>query len=267
MPRKQGKTPVKRADGTIARKARKVPATLGAGRSAETAAAPGATKAKPKAAPRTARTRRRESDVPLDQIAEIYAPKQTSIKTSLRSDGADHENDQELPPGAGERFENEDHFTNKSGDARIGTHGRSHEPASSARRTPTKTGDDDMDTPMGHESAGTGSTPTSSGGTGSLASASSGYCPTCGQSRARSTNSSLEEFLSRLGISDEMITNLKSSIKNVDIEEYLSTAREYLKGGGVKATTYAKENPGKVAAGVAVLAVGTGLLINALNRD
>jgi hypothetical protein len=64
-----------------------------------------------------------------------------------------------------------------------------------------------------------------------------------------------------------MITNLKSSIKNVDVEEYLSTAREYLKGGSEKATTYAKENPGKVAAGVAVLAVGTGLLISALNRD
>jgi hypothetical protein len=63
----------------------------------------------------------------MDAIAQEYAPHQTSIKTSFRSDGADHERDQELPPGAGERFENEDHFTNKSGDARIGTHGRSYE--------------------------------------------------------------------------------------------------------------------------------------------
>lgn len=124
-----------------------------------------------------------------------------------------------------------------------------------------------MDTQTGRTSDESASTPTSSGGTGSMASASSGYCPTCGQSRSASTNKSLEEFLSRLGISDEMITNLKSSIQKVDVEEYLSTAREYLKGGGEKATTYVKENPGKVAAGVAVLAVGTGLLINALNRD
>jgi len=125
-----------------------------------------------------------------------------------------------------------------------------------------------MDTPMSKQGFGTGSTPTSSGGTGSMASASSGACPTCGQNRAGAGDSNgLEQFLGRLGISDDMITNLKSSIQNVDVEEYLTTAREYLKGGSDKATTYAKENPGKVAAGVAVLAVGAGLLISALNRD
>lgn len=266
MPRKQGKSPVTRAGGAIEGTGQKLTTKRKPRKSADTSEASAAMEARPKATPRTARTRRRESDVPLDLIAETYAPKQTSIKTSLRSDGADHEKDQELPPGPGETFENEDHFTNKSGDARIGTHGRTFARAGSAR-TPDKTGDSDMDTPMGHGNAGSGSTPTSSGGTGSLAPASSGYCPTCGQSRAASTNSGLEEFLGRLGITDEMITNLKSSIKNVDVEEYLSTAREYLKGGGEKATTYVKENPGKVAAGVAVLAVGTGLLISALNRD
>lgn len=91
-----------------------------------------------KASPAPARPMRRESDVPMDVLAQEYAPRQTSIKTSFRSDGADHERDQELPPGAGERFENEDHFTNKSGDARIGTHGRTYEPgeqrAAAARR-------------------------------------------------------------------------------------------------------------------------------------
>ena len=50
-------------------------------------------------------------------------------------------------------------------------------------------------------------------------------------------------------------------------DEYLNTARDYLKGGTNKATAYAKENPGKVAAGAAVLAIGAGLLISALNRD
>ena len=124
-----------------------------------------------------------------------------------------------------------------------------------------------MDTPMENTGSGSAPTPTSSGGTGSMASASSGYCPTCGQSRSATGNGALEQFLGRLGITEEMITNLKSSIQNVDIEEYLTTARDYLKGGSEKATTYAKENPGKVAAGVAVLAVGTGLLISALNRD
>jgi len=126
-----------------------------------------------------------------------------------------------------------------------------------------------MDTPMGNSGFGStsgfdsGTSPTSTGGTGTMASTSSGVCPTCGQSR----NSGLEQFLGRIGISDDMINNLKTSMQNVDVEEYLNTARDYLKGGTDKATTYAKENPGKVAAGVAVLAVGAGLLISALNRD
>ncbi|MDQ6799447.1 MAG: hypothetical protein M3041_01270 [Acidobacteriota bacterium] len=77
----------------------------------------------------------------------------------------------------------------------------------------------------------------------------------------------LEQFLGKLGISDEMIGNLKNQMQNVDVEEYLNTARDYLKTGGDKAKTFAKENPGKVAATVAVLAVGAGLLISALNRE
>lgn len=148
MPRKQGKSAVKRAGGAIARTARKLTTKLDPRKRAKVAAAPAARTAKaaktkasheparakakaslaPAPAPAPARTVRRESDVPMDVLAQTYAPSQTSIKTSFRSDGADHERDQEMPPGAGERFENEDHFTNKSGDARIGTHGRTYEP-------------------------------------------------------------------------------------------------------------------------------------------
>ena len=128
-----------------------------------------------------------------------------------------------------------------------------------------------MDTPIntgfGAGNTNLGTSPTSTGGSGSMASASSGYCPTCGQSKANSAGNGLELFLGKLGINEEMVSNLKSSMQNVDIEEYLNTARDYLKGGSDKATTYAKENPGKVAAGVAVLAVGAGLLISAMNRD
>jgi hypothetical protein len=167
MPRTQGKSAVKRAGGAVARTARKVASKLDPRKRAKAAAAPKLAKtAKPKAAQTKARTAkskavqtkasaakpkavqtkpaqtkpaqtkttpaparpvRRESDVSMDALAQEYAPSQTSIKTSFRSDGSDHERDQELPPGAGERFENEDHFTNKSGDARIGTHGRSYE--------------------------------------------------------------------------------------------------------------------------------------------
>lgn len=91
----------------------------------------------------------------------------------------------------------------------------------------------------------------------------SDVCESCGQP----LNRGLEQFLGKLGISDEMISNLKNQMQNVDVEEYLNTAREYLRNGGDKAKTFAKENPGKVAAGVAVLAVGAGLLLSALKRD
>jgi len=98
-------------------------------------------------------------------------------------------------------------------------------------------------------------------------------CAHCGQSLTQ--NRGLEDFLGRVGISEEMINNLKSQMQNVDVEEYLNTAREYLKTAGDKvkdtsdkATRYAKDNPGRVAAVVAVLAVGAGLLINSLKgRD
>ena len=102
-------------------------------------------------------------------------------------------------------------------------------------------------------------------GTGYGAATGSETCASCGQPIGGSRG--LEQFLGKLGISDDMLNNLKSSMQNVDIEEYLNTARDYLKTGSTKATDFAKENPGKVAAGVAVLAVGAGLLISALRRD
>lgn len=98
-------------------------------------------------------------------------------------------------------------------------------------------------------------------GTGDTASST---CPHCGQSIG---GGGLEQFLGRLGITEDMLGNLKSQFNNVDIDEYLNTARDYLKNSGGKATTYAKENPGKVAAGVAALALGAGLLYASVNRD
>jgi hypothetical protein len=92
-----------------------------------------------------------------------------------------------------------------------------------------------------------------------------GDCPTCGH--VKNSTSGLEQLLGRLGITDEMIANVKDQFHTVDIDEYLNTAREYLKDGSSKATKFAKENPGKVAAGVAALAVGAGLIYAAANRD
>jgi hypothetical protein len=91
-------------------------------------------------------------------------------------------------------------------------------------------------------------------------------CAHCGASITEGQGRGLEQFLGKIGISDDMVKNLKSSLQNVDVEEYLNTAREYLKTGSTKSGTFVKQNPGKIAAGVAVLAVGAGLLISSLRE-
>ena len=68
---------------------------------------------------------RRETDIPLDALDRAYTPPATSSKASFRSDGADHQQDQEVI--VADRWNDEDHFTNKSGDPRIGTRGRTYE--------------------------------------------------------------------------------------------------------------------------------------------
>jgi len=112
----------------------------------------------------------------------------------------------------------------------------------------------DQDTPTPGTS--TSGTP---GGFGVTSATDTGVCPHCGQAMNRG---GLEQFLGLLGINDEMVDQLKTSFANVDIDEYLNTARTYLKDG----KSYAKENPGKVAAGVAALALGAGLIF-AATRD
>ena len=78
------------------------------------------------------RPRRPQTDVPFDLINNVYSPTQTSLKGPFRADGGDHQRDQDGYDS--ERWNAEDRFTNKSGDPRIGTHGRSYEPGERARR-------------------------------------------------------------------------------------------------------------------------------------
>ncbi|HEX9161348.1 MAG TPA: hypothetical protein VF980_06535 [Thermoanaerobaculia bacterium] len=120
-------------------------------------------------------------------------------------------------------------------------------------------------------SMGSGPTNFGAAGTGIGTHSATEVCAHCGQ--PLHPNRGIEEFLGRIGISEDMINNLKTQMQNVDIDEYLNTARDYFKSAGKtmktgsdKAGQFAKENPGKVAAGVAVLAVGAGLLLNSL-RD
>lgn len=95
----------------------------------EAAPAPAQPRNERKAATGTARQVRREADIPLDVLDRSYTPPLTSSKAGFRSDGADHQSDQEFSRGVADAdWNDEDHFTNKSGDPRIGTKRRTYEP-------------------------------------------------------------------------------------------------------------------------------------------
>jgi hypothetical protein len=90
-------------------------------------------KSTPAAATTQARTTRRETDIPMDQIENAYTPTQTNFKAPFRASGADRGRDQEFGRGVSDdRWNDEDRLTNKSGDPRIGTHGRTYEPGENA---------------------------------------------------------------------------------------------------------------------------------------
>jgi hypothetical protein len=75
------------------------------------------------------RIREFRTDIPLDLLEHAYTPADTSSKAAFRSSGQDHHDDQEFATGmADERWSDEDRLTNRSGDPRIGTHGRTYEP-------------------------------------------------------------------------------------------------------------------------------------------
>jgi hypothetical protein len=76
-----------------------------------------------------AQPRRATSDIPLEEIEAAYTPTQSGSKTGFRDDGRARQSDQEFGDGISiERFSEEDAFTNRSGNPRIGTHRRTNEP-------------------------------------------------------------------------------------------------------------------------------------------
>jgi hypothetical protein len=105
------------------------------GRAAHETAEASAPEARPReaaaatAATSAPRVTRRQTDIPLDVLNQTYTPPRTSSKSGFRSDGADHQGDQDfVVSSTDERWNDEDRYTNKSGDPRIGTHRRTYEP-------------------------------------------------------------------------------------------------------------------------------------------
>jgi hypothetical protein len=101
---------------------------------AETVEPVAARVAKPATEPRHARPAQRQTDIPMDTLTGAYTPTQTSLKAGFRADGSDRQRDQEHGRGPeSDTWRDEDRFTNKSGDPRIGTHGRTYEPEEEGR--------------------------------------------------------------------------------------------------------------------------------------
>ena len=91
---------------------------------------------RPEVAPIQERPIRRETDIPLETIERTWTPQQTSVKAGFRASGDDLHRDQEFAEGfADDRFNDEDRLTNRSGDPRIGTHGRTYEPGEASTRS------------------------------------------------------------------------------------------------------------------------------------
>lgn len=122
--------PVRRAASKVTGAIARVASKLRRGKQEESPVAEPPRQAQPQQPKQVARPVRRDTDIPIETIAESYSPTQTSTKSSFRDDGRDRSSDQELARGVllDDRFNDEDAFTNKSGDPRIGTHRRTYEP-------------------------------------------------------------------------------------------------------------------------------------------
>jgi len=125
---KQKKSTLARVKSAVSRSAKKATARLRPAKRAEEKSEPPSPKLQ-RSGNGKARPARRQADIPLEILEQTYTPSQTSLKASFRTNREERERDQELAGGyASERWNDEDHFTNKSGDPRIGTHHRKYEP-------------------------------------------------------------------------------------------------------------------------------------------
>ncbi len=127
----------KRKKAVVSRAASSVKKAVGKGKPAGTTAreADAAVEKKQlKVIKSLARATKRTTDIPMEQLAKAYTPKQTNGKASFRADGNDKQRDQDRGMDD-ERWNDEDRLTNKSGDPRIGTHGRSYEPGETSKGT------------------------------------------------------------------------------------------------------------------------------------
>lgn len=132
MAKRQGavKSTVSRAASKVKKAVRTVAAKLRPGR-ARLEAAEKAQTPRParKVQGAKARPKKTATDIPMNDLAATYTPRQASAKAGFRDNGRIRQSSQEfgrtIPD---DRFAEEDGLTNKTGDPRIGTHRRTYEP-------------------------------------------------------------------------------------------------------------------------------------------
>jgi hypothetical protein len=112
---------------------------------------------------------------------------------------------------------------------------------------------------------GTGSTGTTSG---SEAFSSSENSALGSSSMADSGMSAgIVSVLEKFGVGENQINAVRETLKNVNIDQQLDKAKETVTESLTKARGYAKQNPGAVLAGVAVLVIGAGLLAASMKKE
>jgi hypothetical protein len=70
-------------------------------------------------------------------------------------------------------------------------------------------------------------------------------------------------LLEKFGVNESQISSVRESLEKANVDQALDKAREQVNDAVGKARTYAKQNPGAVLAGIAVLVVGAGLIAGA----
>lgn len=79
-------------------------------------------------------------------------------------------------------------------------------------------------------------------------------------------SSGIVSVLEKFGVNEEQLNSVRETLKNVNIDQSLERAKEQVTESITKAREYAKRNPAAVAAGLAVLVIGAGLIAAAASR-
>ena len=109
-------------------------------------------------------------------------------------------------------------------------------------------------------------------GTGSTSGSSEAFSSSESNALGSSTSDTgmsagIVSVLEKFGVGENQINAVRETLKNVNIEQQLDKAKETVTESLTKARGYAKQNPGAVLAGVAVLVIGAGLLAASMKKD